>query len=1814
VTASDLRIPARGPDLGLTHTWDSQRAQSGAVTAAGQGWSDNLTASMGGVLTQTVVFTDAAGTQWDFPYYGPTSGNGPYMAYDSPPGQPWQLSTSPITGYSLTNFLTGEVMAFDAQGRYVSATDAYGNQNALTPGTNTPTGETNSGGRSLAFGYTNGLLTDARSPLWQSLGGRAAGSQHVTYSYVNGNQLSTVTTGAGTSDATTATFGYQGQQLSTVTTGAGHAWTLGYDGFGRVTSVTSPASGTVGQAGYTPSYTTALSYSPGQTEVVEGAGSTAPLTHTYTLDAQGQATQTQDGRGDTSSTTYDTDHDPLTTTDANGNTTTYAYQYAGPTGSIGLLTQTVRPAISLYVPGNTPTTSVITNRYDPTTYDLLETDKPEGGVTLYAYDAYHSPITTTMLASDQGNGFCPNAVVRSPGAPAVQPLGTCSYVQQWRASINRYDSYGERTSTVDGRGFVPSSLRTTSADGSVVPPTPQLDPVQAPLYTRTDSYTPQGDLHSESTPPITTTLNGITTSGPVTTTYGYDGDGNQTGVTSANGNTTTTAFDHLGRQVSTTQPPVALWSSTAVAAVNSGGGAAGRFADDAYYTGGSTYAVGQAVDTSGAPNPAPQAVYQSERYGNFSYIVPNLTPGAPYRVRLHFAEIAFGNGAGGGAGSRIFNVSINGAQMLSNFDVYQTAGGPLKAIVEEFAATADAGGQITITYTSVKDNAKSSGVEIIPATTPTDRTSYDADGNAVRTSNANGETTTSSYDPWQRLVSTTNPVSGTTLYTYTATEQTATRDPQGNVTTSQYDPAGRLTLTTDPSHNTTQEQYDAVGNTVALTGGTALAATSVETRTYDARNEVATDTTSGPGLTTPLTTQTAYDGDGNVAQVEQPNGDTVYHLYDLTDLTLSTQTDPKPVGKSQAQQAPKYETYAYDAAGNQVSHTDADNRTETTTLDADNRTVQDVATVPGPSGTTTITTTNTFDPDGNAVSWTRQTQPPTGPVQTQTDSATFDAADRLTSSTDNGLTTRYGYDAAGQQRTHTIADGTTTVTTSLDPEGRQTGLSEGLGGSGPYASHMGYNANDLPITMTLPGGSGVAEGMGYDPSSRLVTQTLAGPAVVTLGNTHSGSYQDTGDANDMQGSQISTGPQGGQLTSISAYVGAIDPTPANDQYQVALYADSGGAPGALVASSASATLVANNWNSVALAATLAPNTSYWLMYNTNASTASYNNLAYDAGGVGSYSPAAQPFGSWPSTFGTSTSLAYGYSLYATLASGAPNPALTLSSSYAYGYNPLNWTTRTTTLSGTDTLVHDARGRLTSESGQQVVATGGSYRWTYDANGNLLSQIGDDGYPVTYTYTQAITPNQLQTMVMGDGQPTASYGYDVHGDTTAITDGNLLNTHLSYDSQARPTQITTLDHRTPLTVTLSYNPSGQRASYHVVEPGQPTLDQQFTYRSGMLGQVRLTSGTTAYTDTYLYTAAGTPYELLRTSASGSTSRYWYEVDGRGNVVALTDINGKVVDRYAYDSWGELTSNDATDETVPQQLRYAGYWYDEKLSWYWLSVRYYDPEIERFLQPDPSERDGVRTYAYVADDPIDATDPSGLASPTPSPTPSPTQTKVAGTPVPCSAYKNHTVCESTATPTPSMTPVQFFSAIFDNPDTQQLVLMILTDGALGVGIGGMGDEPPVNDAPPANSSDPQSSSTGSSNSVLLLPPAPERVLIGPPAPPAAPEPAWITFDSLPVQERQEVQSTLGQISGVRPGPRPGSVKAVRWATEFNNRPLRGQTVPELPAKPAGYYHEYRVVPVNATRAGALRIVTGSNGEVYYTWTHYGGSGQPSFVRLK
>jgi hypothetical protein len=102
-------------------------------------------------------------------------------------------------------------------------------------------------------------------------------------------------------------------------------------------------------------------------------------------------------------------------------------------------------------------------------------------------------------------------------------------------------------------------------------------------------------------------------------------------------------------------------------------------------------------------------------------------------------------------------------------------------------------------------------------------------------------------------------------------------------------------------------------------------------------------------------------------------------------------------------------------------------------------------------------------------------------------------------------------------------------------------------------------------------------------------------------------------------------------------------------FKIEIYTDNGGAPGALVAKSGSGTLVANSWNTISISAALSANTAYWLVYNTNATNATRNNMRYDtsASVLQAYSNSSVTFGTWPSNFGAATIGNWAFSIYAT---------------------------------------------------------------------------------------------------------------------------------------------------------------------------------------------------------------------------------------------------------------------------------------------------------------------------------------------------------------------------------------------------------------------------------------------------------------------------------------------------------------------------------------------------------------------------------------
>ena len=152
---------------------------------------------------------------------------------------------------------------------------------------------------------------------------------------------------------------------------------------------------------------------------------------------------------------------------------------------------------------------------------------------------------------------------------------------------------------------------------------------------------------------------------------------------------------------------------TGPVSINVGGAATGSWVADAGFSGGSTYVVTTAIDAAQLTGTIPpQAVLQTERYGEFSYTLGGFTPGSAQAVTLYFAEVYWT-----AAGQRTFDVAINGATVLTAFDVFAAAGGTAKAVARTFQVAASASGQVVLQFTRAggPDNPKVSGIAVTPA-------------------------------------------------------------------------------------------------------------------------------------------------------------------------------------------------------------------------------------------------------------------------------------------------------------------------------------------------------------------------------------------------------------------------------------------------------------------------------------------------------------------------------------------------------------------------------------------------------------------------------------------------------------------------------------------------------------------------------------------------------------------------------------------------------------------------------------------------------------------------------------------------------------------------------------------------------------------------------------------------------------------------------------------------------------------------------------------------------------------------------------------
>ena len=136
--------------------------------------------------------------------------------------------------------------------------------------------------------------------------------------------------------------------------------------------------------------------------------------------------------------------------------------------------------------------------------------------------------------------------------------------------------------------------------------------------------------------------------------------------------------------------------------------------------------------------------------------------------------------------------------------------------------------------------------------------------------------------------------------------------------------------------------------------------------------------------------------------------------------------------------------------------------------------------------------------------------------------------------------------------------------------------------------------------------------------------------------------------------------------------------------------------------------------------------------------------------------------------------------------------------------------------------------------------------------------------------------------------------------------------------------------------------------------------------------------------YMYDATGLLYGFRYNNVD-----YYYDRDVLGNINHIILANGQVVATYKYDAYGshhvysssgQLNTNASFIGNI-NPFRYKGYYYDVETQLFWVSSRYYSPELCRWISPDsieyldPESINGLNLYAYCNNDPVNKYDPTG-----------------------------------------------------------------------------------------------------------------------------------------------------------------------------------------------------------------------------------------------
>jgi RHS repeat-associated protein len=320
---------------------------------------------------------------------------------------------------------------------------------------------------------------------------------------------------------------------------------------------------------------------------------------------------------------------------------------------------------------------------------------------------------------------------------------------------------------------------------------------------------------------------------------------------------------------------------------------------------------------------------------------------------------------------------------------------------------------------------------------------------------------------------------------------------------------------------------------------------------------------------------------------------------------------------------------------------------------------------------------------------------------------------------------------------------------------------------------------------------------------------------------------------------------------------------------------------------------------------------------------------------------------------------------------------------------------------TESFCYDNLNRLTRYAMDTVCP--GSPTVGYDAVGNITSKSGVGTYHYPTPGSSSVRPHAVSSITgTVNGAVNPNYDYDANGNLTCVYTGGScgggvavqtvsmtsfnmtsviakggVSASLTYDSEhARIRQVSLVGGVTTTTDYLNDPASGAMSEKVAVGADAPTFTDYLVVDGKIVGQRQGAPlwGKVAWNQ---FTWKAPP---------ATTAGSFFILDHLGSVAVVTDASGNVTQRLYYDAWGKERNANGTDIVCGSMVRTTsrGFTNQEQIPGACLvnlNARLYDPTIGKFLSADPIVGDpgipnAFNRYAYVLNNPLSFTDPSGL----------------------------------------------------------------------------------------------------------------------------------------------------------------------------------------------------------------------------------------------